>query len=129
MDAGRSFNGFKPLRPTITFRSFTYLKHLADEAVECQFTSADSERVVGFLYVRETGWIGLKIHVAAGSDLYAIPICLKSTIGMDAFDDPLNVLDLTAPRIRNDLPPSGKLKWLSDFLHCFAPQLSPPHVI
>jgi hypothetical protein len=128
MHTGRSFNGFKPLRPAVTFRSLTHFEHLTDEPIEGQFTSADSEQVMGFLHVRETGWIGLKVHVAAGGDLYAIPICLKSTVGMDAFDDALNVLGLTAPRIRNSLPPSGKLRWLSDLLHCLVPQLSPPHV-
>jgi hypothetical protein len=77
--------------------------------------------MAGFLHVCETGWIGLKVHVVAGGDQYTIPVCLKSTIGMDAFNDTLNVLSLATPRIKQEFPPSGKFRGLSDRLHCFAP--------
>jgi hypothetical protein len=101
-------------------RCLAHLKHLTGHPVDSQFTSGDPERVLRFLHVRETGGIGLKILVAAGGDLYAILICLKSAVGMDAFYDALNVLGLTTPRIENELPPSGKLRWLSDSNHRMA---------
>lgn len=88
--------------------------------------SADSLQVAGLLHVRESGRIGLKVHVVAGSDLYAIPICLKSAIRMNVFDDALNVLGLTAAHIKNGRPPSGKLRWLYDPIQCLAPPLSSP---
>ena len=97
-------------------RCLTHLKHLPGQPVDGQFTSGDPKRVVRFLHVRETGWIGLKALVAAGGDLYAIPIYLKSAIAMDSFDDALNDLGLTTPRIENELPPSSKLRWLSDIV-------------
>ena len=59
----------------------------------------------------------MKVHVAAGGEQHAIPERLKSTIGMDALDDSLSVLRLTAPRVKHDLPPAYEFGWLFIFLH------------
>ena len=50
-------------------------------------------------HVRESDRIGLKVLMAAGGHLHAIPICLKGALGEDSLDDALNVHGLTSPRI------------------------------
>ncbi len=119
MHDGRSLRGPKLLGPAVTFRGLAHLQHLTDQPVDRQLTTSDPEHVEVLLHVGETGWVGLEVHVAAGGDPHAIPICLESTIGMNVLDDSLNVLGLTAPRVENELPPPDEFRWLSNCSHCY----------
>jgi hypothetical protein len=92
---------------------------LTDQLVDRQLTASDPEHVEVLLHVGETGWVGLEVHVAAGGDPHAIPICLESTIGMNLLDDSLNFLGLTAQRVENELPPPDEFWWLSNCSHCY----------
>lgn len=105
MHNGRSRWGAKPLRPAVTFRSLAHLQQLICQAVDDQLTTSDAQNVGVLLHVGESGWVGLKVHVAAGSDECTIPICLESTIGMNVLDGSLNVLGLSTTRVENEFPP------------------------
>jgi len=92
---------------------------LTDQPVDRQLTTSDPEHVEVLLHVGETGRVGLEVHVAAGGDPHAIPICLESTIGTNVLDDSLNVLGLTAPRVENEFPPPDEFRRLSQCSHCY----------
>ena len=109
MHNGCSLWGAKPLRPAVTFRSLAHLQHFTCQAIDDQLTTSDPEHVEVLLHIGETGWVGLKAHMAAGCDRNAVPVCLESTVGVNVFDGPLNVLGLTTSRVRIRAPTTRRI--------------------
>jgi hypothetical protein len=107
--------------------SLAHLQHFTCQAIDDQLTTSDPEHVEVLLHIGETGWVGLKVYMAAGCDRNAVPVCLESTVGINVFDGPLNVLGLTTSRVEYELPPPDEFCWLSIRPHCAVPQLLPPN--